>query len=140
MKPKRRLTALEAIDCICRRELGLPLSRCATGGVHVDTVIAELENLLLAIGNPPAHFRGWFGEKEERDTDDTISRMAETGSLDPVRFLPASSQSGLRVTIDVAMTEYRLMLIGPRKLRDIPDRLQGCALGLAALARHALRG
>lgn len=139
MKKKRRLSASEAIDCICKRELGYPLSQCNTGGVSAETVVAALETLLSEIGIPRAGQLLSFGEKEEQDTDDMIARMAETGSLDPIRFLPISSQQGLRTTIQVAMTEYTLMPTGPHKLRDMPDRLQGCALGLAALARHALR-
>lgn len=140
MKKKRRLTASEALDCICRRELGQPHSRCNTGGVSAETVVAALDTLLSEIGIPRAGEISWFGEKEEQDTDDVIARMAETGSLDPVRFLPSSSQQGVRATIQVAMTEYTLIPIGPHKLRDMPDRLQGSALGLAALVRHALRG
>mgnify|MGYP001767293189 CR=1 FL=1 len=139
MKNQRRLSASEALDRICRRELGVPLAKCNTGGVDAETVVAALESLLEAIGNPPVHSLSFVGDKEERETDDTIARMAETGSLDPVRFLSPSSQSSLRATIRLAMTEYQLIPRGPRRLRNMPDRLQGCALGLAALARHALR-
>ena len=139
MKTPRRLSASEAIDRICRRELGVPLADCNTGGVDAGTVVAALESLLEAIRVPPAHSLGFIGEKAIQDTDDTIARMAETGSFDPVRFLSPSSQSGLRATIRLAMTEYQLIPLGPRRLRDMPDRLRGCALGLAALARHALR-
>jgi hypothetical protein len=138
MKAKRRLSASEAIDRICQRELGLPLDKCATGNVSVEAVVAALEELRDII-EPSDAWHGFFGEKEERETDDVVARMAETGSFDPIRFLPIKTQSYLRATISVAITEYRDMPISSRRLCDMPDRLQGCALGLAALACSILR-
>lgn len=140
MKRTRRLSASEAIDCICRRELGLPLTRCSTGNADLTAVLSALEALRDAATNPLETSGDWIGEKEENDVDDTIARMAETGSLDPARFLSSKSRIALRAVIDVAMVEYTLIPVGPHKLRGIPDRLQGYALGLAAVARHALRG
>lgn len=139
MKTQRRLSASEVIDAICRRELGLPLTKCNTGSVDAETAVAALATLLKTIGETPVGAIEWIGEIEEREADDVIARMGVTGSFDPVRFLPASSQGAVRTTIRVAMDEYRLMPTAPYRLRDLPDRLQGNALGLAALALHALR-
>lgn len=139
VRPRRRLTASEALDCICRRELGLPYVRCSTGSAEPEAVLAALQGLLDAIGDPPTDELHLFGEKEEKDVDDTIARMAETGLLHPIQFLPNASKSGLRATIRVAIVAYELMPIAPYRLQGIPDKLQGRALGLAALVRHALR-
>jgi hypothetical protein len=138
-KPKRRLTRSEALDRICRRELGKSFLRCSTGGIDVQDVLTALENLRSAIGIPPTEALHLLGEKEENDTDDAIARMAETGLLHPAQFMPEASRSGLRATIGVAITEYQLMPLAPYRLRNIPDKLQGHALGLAALVLHALR-
>lgn len=139
VKPRRRLTVSEALDCICRRELGLPYARSITGGASVEAVLAALQELLAAIAEPPTDELHLFSEKEEKDVDDTIARMAETGLLHPVQFLPQASKSGLRATIRVAIVAYQFMPVSPYGLRGIPDKLQGHALGLAALVRHALR-
>jgi hypothetical protein len=139
VKPKTRLTATEALDRICRRELGLPYARCSTGGATSEAVIAALEELLSAISKPQTDELQLVSEKDVMDADDAIARMAETGLLHPVQFLPETSKSGLRTVIRVAAEEYRLMPSASYRLRGIPDKLQRRALGLAALVRHALR-
>ena len=45
----------------------------------------------------------------------------------------------LYVTLGLPTYAYELMPIAPYRLQGIPDKLQGRALGLAALVRHALR-